>query len=136
MSRMDEQLAVADLLMLAIVADRRVSEAEIAALGSLHEDEEIGEAAGSALGSFLQRVPVHGDPAAFDRVARAAVPRASAVARRDVYRAVISLARQRSGILVQTHYRALPMADRAALLIRFRTLLALPEEECRALEAE
>lgn len=133
MERMDEALAVADLLMLAVAADGRVTDDELAALRAFHARARLEEDADAALEAFVARLPATRDLPAIERLARDAVPRISPAMRREVYRLVFSLARGGSGL-------AHPGSDRGegaggqALCDRFAALLAIDDESRRAIE--
>lgn len=57
MVAMDEALAIADLVMLAIVADGVITVTEIARLEALHRARELPEGARQALEDFRRRIP-------------------------------------------------------------------------------
>lgn len=128
MAKMDEALAIADLVMLAIVADGTVTEEEIVRLEALHKDREIPELARKALEDFRARMPAVRSDDDLAGLAATILPRVSAEGRRGVLETVVAMARAGSGATTSATYREASRSDPRALVDRFAALLGVDSD--------
>lgn len=130
MQRMDAALAIAELVMLTILADGAVSPTELYALQVHYDSRRLHEDARAALDVYAQRASsVATDPAQLTALARATGARIPEEHRFDALVAVANVARHMQSV---EHARELAHsnADRATVVRRIGAALGLDAAAC------